>query len=155
MAKIVKTIEQEWYKCKDCPYFQWKYSGPDGFGERELYEAGYCTKGHFGGIAYNSNGNDVYKRVSVPNCIPPYCEFSDNPLTGDEKLKDLLDLDNEEITLFLDFLRQRPKIMSEDAWKDMQDKGKQTAFKEYKQRVIQELKDGGYSMDSLFLEGEE
>ena len=105
--RIVETV-QEWDCCKKCPFFEWKYTGPDGFGERDTYEAGFCTKGHFGEVNGDFFGRTLYKKVQIPRAIPLYCEYSDFKVDVNMTLKQLVELglNDNQILDFVDTIRK-------------------------------------------------
>lgn len=89
MAEWKQEIIHTWYSCKNCPFKEPLYR-PDGFGMRDELYAYNCGKGYF-----------QQRKLNDMNCIPPYCEFSDKKKTGEERLCDLTDLDEQElISLF-------------------------------------------------------
>ena len=92
MAEWKQEIIHTWYSCKNCPFKEPLYR-PDGFGMRDELYAYNCGKGYF-----------QQRKLNDMNCIPPYCEFSDKKKTGEERLCDLTDLDEQDLTNTLNSL---------------------------------------------------
>lgn len=86
MAKYVEQVTHVWNKCKDCPFVQPWYQA-DGFGMGEELAGYSCKKGYYGKV----------KATLTPDCIPVWCEFSENKRTGKEPFTEYLDLSDEEI----------------------------------------------------------
>ena len=109
MAKRVVQIVQEWSDCKHCPFFEWKYSGPDGYGTSDSYDAGFCNKGHFGKRAGNFYGKPMWEEIKIPDRIPVCCEFSEyKNVTVKMSLKKLIELgvSNEQLLGMADNYRK-------------------------------------------------
>lgn len=94
MARYVEEVTHVWNKCKDCPFVEAWYQD-DGFGMREVIGGYSCKKGIFTRL----------KTKDVPNCIPVWCEFSENKRTGNEPFTEYLDLSDEEILTFKRFFK--------------------------------------------------
>ena len=154
MAYIQKTETIYFNKCEECPYFERRYTGPDGFGVGDTHNAPFCTKGYFGKQDGDFFGKPLYSTdINVPQTIPVYCEFSDKKWNINDKfIKLAQELTNEELCDLADYVREnidnKQKLLQqtlnqkEDKVNQKESKIKQEKYKEYikmVKNVTQEL----------------
>ena len=160
MAKLTKVEEIEWNKCGDCPFCDTEYSGDNGYGTGDCYDAHYCQKGYFGEITGENgyDGRSIYKVIDIPQCIPPYCQFSDKPWVQKMTLEQVVKIyNNEEIMCLIDYLRdkklyKRVNKVNEDFKLSLlhEEPMVDEAFEEHMKQTVKTLRGLGYEIEPQF-----
>lgn len=162
MAKLVQTVETEWDKCVDCPFCHSGYTGSDGFGMRDTYNADYCSKGHFGKkVGTDFSGRDLWdSSVKAPDCIPPQCQYHDNPWKPEDDytlIQCVQMYSDKEIMELVKYFRSEKhvedtlKYLSEKEEQQRQKK-QQKAYNKYAKNVVKHLEEQGYNVLDSFKE---